>query len=63
MLELASQGRTNSQVAADLNVSIHAVKFHLAAIYRKLGVANRTQAATAYLRSSGQLSSLPKPQE
>jgi DNA-binding CsgD family transcriptional regulator len=33
-------------------VTIHAVKFHLAAIYRKLGVANRTEAAVLYLRSA-----------
>ena len=55
MLDLASRGLTNSEVAAGLNVSVHAVKFHLAAIYRKLGVANRTEAASALLRSSGQL--------
>jgi DNA-binding NarL/FixJ family response regulator len=52
VLDLASRGQTNSQIAAGLNVSVHAVKFHLAAVYRKLGVANRTEAATAYLRSS-----------
>ena len=51
MLELASRGWTNSEVAAGLNVSVHAVKFHLAAVYRKLGVANRTEAASAYLRA------------
>jgi hypothetical protein len=28
------------------------VKFHLAAVYRKLSVANRTEAASAYLRST-----------
>ena len=51
VLELASRGFTNSAVAARLNVSVHAVKFHLAAIYRKLGVANRTEAAGAYFRA------------
>jgi DNA-binding CsgD family transcriptional regulator len=29
------------------------VKFHLASIYRKLGVANRTEAAVLYLSSNG----------
>jgi DNA-binding NarL/FixJ family response regulator len=51
VLELASRGLKNSEVAAGLNVSVHAVKFHLAAIYRKLGVANRTEAASAYLHA------------
>lgn len=59
MLKLASRGLTNSEVAAGLNVSVHAVKFHLAAVYRKLGVANRTEAATAYVRASGELGAPP----
>lgn len=52
VLAKAARGMTNGQVAEDLNVSIHAVKFHLASIYRKLGVANRTEAAVVYLQSS-----------
>jgi DNA-binding CsgD family transcriptional regulator len=52
VLEMTSLGLTNAQMAARLNVTMHAVKFHLAAIYRKLGVVNRTEAAVAYLRSS-----------
>ena len=49
-LALVSLGLTNNEVAARLNLSVHAVKFRLAYIYRKLGVANRTEAAIAYLR-------------
>jgi DNA-binding NarL/FixJ family response regulator len=52
VIEMATLGLTNGQMADRLNVSIHAVKFHLAAIYRKLGVTNRTEAAVAYLRAS-----------
>jgi DNA-binding CsgD family transcriptional regulator len=33
-------------------VTVHAIKFHLAAIYRKLKVTNRTEAAVLYLRST-----------
>lgn len=51
VLEMTSQGLKNSEIAERLNVSIHAVKFHLASIYRKLGVGNRTEAAVAYLRA------------
>jgi len=52
VLEFASLGLTNEQVAQRLDVTAHAVKFHLASIYRKLGVANRTEAAVAYLRGA-----------
>jgi DNA-binding CsgD family transcriptional regulator len=51
VLEMASQGMTNLQIAARLSVTTHAVKFHLARVYRKLGVVNRTEAALVYLRS------------
>jgi DNA-binding CsgD family transcriptional regulator len=53
VLERIARGMTNAQVAADLLVTTHAVKFHLAAIYRKLGVVNRTQAAARYLTLTG----------
>ena len=48
-LELASRGWTNGEIARQLGVSVHAVKFHLASVYRKLGVANRTEAAVRFL--------------
>ena len=41
-------GLTNGQVAQRLDVTVHAVKFHLSHIYRKLGVSNRTEAAVAF---------------
>ena len=44
------RGMANAAIARELNVSVHAVKFHLASIYRKLGVSNRTEAAVAFLR-------------
>jgi DNA-binding NarL/FixJ family response regulator len=49
VIELTMLGLTNSQIAERLNVSTHAIKFNLASAYRKLAVANRTQAAVAYL--------------
>ena len=51
VLEMASLGLTNWQIAGRLHVTVHAIKFHLAAIYRKLGVTNRTEAAVLYLRT------------
>jgi DNA-binding NarL/FixJ family response regulator len=52
VLELASQGMTNPQIAKRLELSVHAIKFHLASIYRKLGAANRTEAAVAWALTS-----------
>jgi DNA-binding CsgD family transcriptional regulator len=52
VLETTSLGLTNEQVAARLQVTVHAVKFHLASIYRKLGVTNRTEAAVVHLRAA-----------
>lgn len=60
VLELASQGSTNTVIATGLGLSVHAVKFHLASIYRKLGVGNRTEAAVAFL--SGTVAPPANPQ-
>jgi DNA-binding CsgD family transcriptional regulator len=49
VLELTARGMPNARMASELGVTVHAVKFHLASIYRKLGVENRTEAAAAYL--------------
>jgi DNA-binding CsgD family transcriptional regulator len=43
---------TNQEIAGQLAVSVHGVKFHLASIFRKLGVENRTAAAAVYLSES-----------
>ena len=52
VLEMISSGLTNAEAARRLDLSVHAIKFHLAAIYRRLGVHNRTEAAVTYLRSA-----------
>jgi ATP/maltotriose-dependent transcriptional regulator MalT len=57
VLEMAAQGLANGDIAARLEVSVHAVKFHLASVYRKLGVANRTEAAVLFTRELGPLTS------
>jgi DNA-binding CsgD family transcriptional regulator len=51
ILEIISLGRTNRDVGMALGITVHAVKFHLASIYRKLGVANRTEAVVTFLRA------------
>lgn len=62
VLELASLGMTNMQIALRLQLSVHAVKFHLAAIYRKLSVANRTEAAFVFLNRDGTQAGVPPKQ-
>lgn len=54
VLQMTARGLTNNQVGAGLQLSVHAVKFHLASIYRKLHVSNRTEAVVVYLRGVGQ---------
>jgi DNA-binding NarL/FixJ family response regulator len=50
VLEMVATGLTNAQMAERMKLTVHAVKFHLASIYHKLEVANRTEAAVLYLR-------------
>jgi NarL family two-component system response regulator LiaR len=45
ILRLVAEGRTNNELARMLWVTEQTVKFHLVNVYRKLGVANRTEAA------------------
>ena len=46
---LAASGVSNGEISKRLGVSIHTVKWHLANIYTKLGVRNRTAAVKAAL--------------
>lgn len=49
VLERAARGTTNADIAADMLLSEATVKSHLAHIYRKLGVHDRTAAVTTAL--------------
>ena len=61
VMERAAHGLTNARIAAELSVSTHAVKFHLASVYRKLGVANRTEATAIYVTALGrEIESVPE---
>jgi DNA-binding NarL/FixJ family response regulator len=50
VLDLVSQGLSNKAIARRLGISDQTVKFHVATIFDKLGVANRTEAARLALR-------------
>jgi DNA-binding CsgD family transcriptional regulator len=50
VIALASSGLMTKEIAAQLGISINTVKYHLANIYRKLGVKGRVGALNAYHR-------------
>lgn len=45
VLEGLTQGKSNKEIARDLDIREPTVKLHMKTLYRKLGAANRTQAA------------------
>ncbi|MGO4852994.1 response regulator transcription factor [Phaeovulum sp. W22_SRMD_FR3] len=53
VLRLAARGQRNKVIADALGLSEHTVKLHIHHIIAKLGVANRTEAATRYLTGQG----------
>jgi DNA-binding NarL/FixJ family response regulator len=50
VLELLAEGLANKAIAERLDISDQTVKFHVAAILGKLGVANRTEAVRVAVR-------------
>ena len=46
VLRLVALGQGNKEVAAQLNVSEHTVKFHVSSVLAKLGARSRTEAVT-----------------
>lgn len=50
ILRALSEGLSNKAVARQLGISAHTVKFHLEAVFAKLGVASRAEAVAKGLR-------------
>ncbi|MBC8508169.1 MAG: response regulator transcription factor [Anaerolineales bacterium] len=50
VLELLAQGLANKQIAYELEISDHTVKFHISSVYRKLGATNRAEAVRIGIR-------------
>ncbi|WP_445396652.1 response regulator transcription factor [Zobellella sp. An-6] len=53
VLTMLSEGKLNKQIAYELDVSEATIKAHVTAIFRKLGVKNRTQAVIALSQLDG----------
>lgn len=52
ILQLVSEGYTNSEIADKLCLSVKTVKSHLSHIFGKLDVSNRAQAASVFVRAT-----------
>jgi DNA-binding NarL/FixJ family response regulator len=48
ILTLIAQGRSNQEIAGELGLSRNTIKFHVHALYARLGVRNRVEAALLY---------------
>ena len=46
VLGLLARGLSNKQIARELHISEHTVKFHISSLYAKLGVGNRAEAVS-----------------
>ena len=50
VLTAVSNGLTNKEIARELGISRHTVKFHLESLMRKLGASSRAEAVSKSLR-------------
>jgi two-component system, NarL family, response regulator YdfI len=50
ILRMIAEGLGNKQIAWQLKISEHTVKFHISSIFNKLDVSSRTEAVTAGIR-------------
>jgi len=48
LLAALAKGRTNRELAGDLDISVNTVKYHLRNLYQKLAIGNRAQAVALY---------------
>ena len=50
VLRAVSEGRANKEIARELGISLHTVKFHLESLMHKLDASSRTEAVTRAMR-------------
>src|SRR5947207_13286527 len=51
VLRLVARGLSSREITADLAITTHTVKYHLAAVLEKLGVRSRTEAVSLGVRT------------
>lgn len=51
VLRLVARGLGNKEIAAELDLSTHTAKYHLASVLAKLGVGSRTEAVSRGIRT------------
>ena len=51
VLRRVARGLSNKEIAADLRITTHTVKYHLAAVLEKLDVRSRTEAVSLGIRT------------
>ncbi len=61
VLDFLAKGLSNADIAETLVISAKTVKTHLSNIFQKLGVHNRTQAVSVYLRTQPPAAGPPEP--
>jgi DNA-binding NarL/FixJ family response regulator len=54
ILGLIAEGRRNAEIARDLNLSPNTIKFHVRALYARMGVRNRVEAANRYAQMTSE---------
>lgn len=51
VLKLIILGKSNTEIAKDLSISVHTAKAHVCSIFQKMDVEDRVQAAVKAIRS------------
>lgn len=52
VLKLVVEGKSNTQIAHELSISVHTAKAHVSSIMQKMGVQDRVQVAVKAVRES-----------
>ena len=52
ILHLLIQGKTNKQIAKELNISSHTVRDHVSSLLRKRGVSTRTELVSRHMKNT-----------